>query len=320
MPNLRARPAVRRVNRTIHVPKVVRAAIKPDKKVLKKIRTVNKASKSANKPAPAVVSGRVKLQSVGKAQNQLNNRIKKKRKTVVKHISRDISDASKKKLREIRGTQKGRILVIVGNGPSVLEIELGKLRSQPRVDVMSINKPDGRVWPTKHWLFCDGSQLKRHLALWEDYKGHIFNTTAIKEKKNSIQIKNLGGEGFSKDLLKGFHVGRSSVYAAMQVALWLGYDHVFIVGVDMRSVTIDGKEMMHYYGVNPDVKPEHRAKRFDNEAKYYNFAARTLSEAERSRFTFCSSYLKYEFAKKFNVIGHKDAARVILDTASCIGE
>jgi len=248
----------------------------------------------------------------GKAQNSLSNRVRKRKQPIIRHVSRDISPASKRRLQEVRGAGKGKVLIIIGNGPSILEIELAKLKSNPKIDMMSINKPDNRVWPTRHWLFCDGSQLKRNRDTWEQYGGTVFNTTAIESRSNSIQIKNLGGEGFSRDLLKGFNVGRSSVYAAMQVALWLDYDHIYIVGVDMCAVRIDGKEMMHYYGINPDVRPEHRAKRFDNEAKFYNFASRNLSDPIRARFTFCSSYLKYEFADKFRKIDHKKAAATIL--------
>jgi hypothetical protein len=221
---------------------------------------------------------------------------------------------SRKALSGLKNIGKGKVLVIVGNGPSVIESELEKLTGHSRIHIMSINKPETRVWPSKYWLFCDHTQLKRHQDLWQSYKGTIFNTTAIKQKKkNSIQIRNLGGQGFSNDMLNGFYLGRSSCFAAMQVALWMGYDHIYLFGVDMRSVRINGEMKTHYYGVNPDVQPKNREARFDQEAKHYSRAAEILSEEDRKRFTFCSSYLRYKFANRFRQIDHKEAADKILE-------
>ena len=56
----------------------------------------------------------------------------------------------------------------------------------------------------------------------------------------------------------------------------------------MSTNGINGK--LHFYGVNPDVDPQIRKDRFKNEAKHYSYAAKQLSEEERSLFTFCSSY------------------------------
>tara|TARA_R110000868_G_scaffold45841_18_gene151849 strand:- start:164 stop:1609 length:1446 start_codon:yes stop_codon:yes gene_type:complete len=45
-----------------------------------------------------------------------------------------------------------------------------------------------------------------------------------------MQFKNIGGKGFSKDASKGIHIGRSSVFAAMQIGLWMGYEKIYIFG------------------------------------------------------------------------------------------
>ena len=135
---------------------------------------------------------------------------------------------------------------------------------------MSINKPDQRVWPTDYWLFCDPSQYTRNRDYWDSYTGIILNSTSVNHTKpNSMQIRNLGGMGFSRNLDEGFHIGRSSVYVAMQVAYWMKYEHIFILGVDMCSVVVDGKPITWHYGQNPDVTVPERLKRFENEAKNY---------------------------------------------------
>jgi hypothetical protein len=234
-------------------------------------------------------------------------------KPTVKIITRDPPEASVRRIRELRNSCVGRILVIIANGPSVSEVDTTKLLGQPRIDIMSINRPDMRVWPTKYWLFCDISQLKRHNSLWSSYDGYIFNSTMILDSRpGTIFIKNKPGMGFSTDLTTGFHIGRSSVYAAMQVANWLGYDKIYILGIDMGAIKVDGKETLHFYGINPDCTSDNRKKRFAEEAKYYEDAVHILPAEIRKKFYFCSSYNNFKFLDQFNRVDHKMAISNIL--------
>ena len=224
----------------------------------------------------------------------------------------DVSAEHLHKIAKLKDTKKGKVLVIIGNGPSIMEVRLQDLKNRPDLEMLMINKPDDRVWPTDHWAFFDVSQIRRHAHYWDHYEGTLFNSTAIKkEKSGSIQFKNLGGTGFSKDLDKGLFIGRSSVYASMQIALWMNYDKIFIFGCDMNPTGINGK--LHFYGTNPDVDPEIRKSRFQNEAQYYSDAANQLTEQEREKFYFCSSYNKWDFIRKYKYLDHKDAIRYILE-------
>jgi len=335
MIQLRARPAVKRVNRGIKLPKTVRTILRPNPAIARQLQEVNQGVQIINKRQPKSIQrpGRkgIAPKSVISTPRHRTPRIPHtvsrvrivaearrprsiRRKTpVIRYTSAEMTPQSRKVLTSLRNIGKGKVLIIVGNGPSIIEAELEKLTDHPRIHIMSINKPEMRVWPSKYWLFCDHTQLKRHNDLWQSYKGTIFNTTAIKQqRKNAIQIRNLGGQGFSQDLLKGFYLGRSSCFAAMQVALWMGYDHIYMFGVDMRSVRINGEMKTHYYGVNPDVQPKNREARFDQEAKHYDYAAESLPDEDRKRFTFCSSYLRYKFADRFGRMDHHKAASQIL--------
>ena len=259
------------------------------------------------KPANTAVSRAVKRNKV----NQVN------RKSQVRYVSRDIDNDSLAKIKQLRNSGKNRILLIIGNGPSINEVDLAALRKCPNVDTLSINKPDQRIWPTTYWAFFDMSQLRRHEDLWNNYSGIIFNSTAIKrQKEKGLQVKNLGGKGFSRDLVKGLHIGRSSVYAAMQIGLWMNYEHVYIFGCDMNPDGLDGK--LHFYGTNPDVKPEIRKDRFKKEAEYYDFAADMLSNEDRSKYTFCSSENKWPFVSRYNKLDHKLATPHIIDHSAKI--
>ena len=238
------------------------------------------------------------------------------RKTQVKYITANVNAASIAKTQSLWNTGKGKLLIIVGNGPSISEAPLEKLKNKPKIDTLSINKPDERLWPTTHWAFFDGSQIRRHETLWSGYNGNIFNSTAIKkQKQNSMQFKNIGGRGFSRDASKGIHIGRSSVYAAMQIGMWMNYEQVYIFGCDMDPGGINGK--LHFYGDNPDVDPEIRKKRFKDEATHYDNAASILTPEERSLFTFCSLGVNpWPFLKLFSTLRHMEAVDEILEHAS----
>jgi hypothetical protein len=240
----------------------------------------------------------------------VNKVVKKANGAKVHYVTREISDDSKRKINKIKSYGIGKILIIIANGPSINEVELNRLRGYNNIDTMSINRPDQRIWPTTHWAFCDPSQYTAYKDLWETYSGTIINSTGISHlKENSIQIKNIGGFGFSFDLIKGFYIGRSTTYANMQTALWMAYDKVYIFGVDMCEVN----GVLHFYGVNPAVPPEKRIQRFAQEAKYYEYAAANMSEADRSKFVFCSSYNQWPFVEKFNRLDHAGAIDHILN-------
>jgi hypothetical protein len=97
----------------------------------------------------------------------------------------------------------------------------------------------------------------------------------------------------------------------MQIGLWMGYEHIFIFGCDMNAEGLNGK--LHFYGQNPDVKPENRSGRFAKEAESYDFAANNLSPEERSKFTFCTEYNPFSFVHKFNLISHRVAVSQMID-------
>lgn len=309
MPNniinrLAVAPTIARRHQIIVIPKAIRPIVRPIGTV-KIVRQAEQRRDIANRLVPKQPT----LQLVTTKPRALKPKRLSKRKNEPRLITPNASTIDLERIRNIRGIGRGRILVIIGNGPSLIEIEPEELRENQLIDTMSVNKPDGRVWPTKFWAYFDPSQLRRHSALIDGYNGTIFNSTSLrKARPNTIQLKNLGKKDFSRDLLQGFNIGRSSVYAAMQIGLWLDYDHIYILGCDMLE--INGK--LHFYGVNPDVKPEERKRRFEAEASYYENAAEVLPEQERKRFTFCSSYNPYPFVDKFGRLDHRTAIKSII--------
>lgn len=210
---------------------------------------------------------------------------------------------------KIKESGISKVAVIIGNGPSAAYAPLDLLKSRDKIDIISINKPDARVWPSKYWLFCDNSQYRRHVELWNAYNGTIINATSVTHnRQNAMRVKCRSGKGFSRDIINGFYIGRSSVYAALQVAMWLEYDDIYVFGLDMCAV--DGK--LYPWGSNPDVNDDTRAKRFKLEAEHYDWASKNLSDAERAKIHICSKFNTWPFMEKFERLDETLAVDVIL--------
>lgn len=230
--------------------------------------------------------------------------VKSRKEPRVSYLSRAVDPVNIEKARRLRNNGQGKILAIIGNGPSINDIDLRILKNRPGLEFLSINHPDPRIWPTDYWAFFDQSQANRHAALWDDYNGTIFNSVSIQRRKlGTIQFRNLGARQFSKNLTDGICIGRSSVFAAMQIALWMDFYKIYIFGVDMNPSS-DLKNL-HFYGTNPDVLPETRAQRFEKEAEYYMTAWDAMTEQERSKFVFCSSINPWPFMKHFQSRDHR---------------
>jgi len=217
------------------------------------------------------------------------------------------------KIRELKQVGKDKVLVMVACGPSINEIPIEQLSGNPRIDIMSINKPDKRLWPTTYWAFCDMSQYNRNKELWDAFTGTIVNSSSVKvSHRKQVRIRTRSGQGFARDLTNGFYIGRSTTYANLQTALWMGYERIYLFGCDMGAVN----GQMHFYGKNPDVSDDNRAERFAREAEHYQYAASTLLEEERHKFYFCSSHNKWPFVKAFNYRDHKTVIHEIIEYAN----
>lgn len=219
--------------------------------------------------------------------------------------------SSPKPVNALRNMGSNRVLIMIAAGPSINEVSFQKIKDLPDVDFMCINQPNKEVWPSKFWAFCDQSQFERNKQIWADYNGIIINSTNVRERKgNQYVLNGKPGLGFATDVSGGYHIGRSSTYANMQIAYYMNYEKIFIFGLDMAA---DSSGNTHYYGVNPHVSKNDRIKRFAAEAESYNWAGKNTSKEVRDRFVLCSSLLKWPFVDYFTRIDHKVAVDHILD-------
>ena len=297
--------------------KIIKATNKPKiKAVVQQRKPVQKVVASKPKtittPKQATKNARKAVQNYSTKQERIKKeQLNKQLRRTPYNPTRDINVNAINKLKNVG---VGRTLVMLACGPSINEVDFAPLFDHPLIDLMCINKPNAKAWAhTKYWAFCDQSQYNRNTDLFFSCSQTILNSTAVKARRAEKQtvIKSVSGNGFSRDLTRGYHIGRSTVYANMQTALWMNYDKVYIFGIDMCEVG----GQLHFYGVNPDVKPSDRVKRFKIESDHYLRAYHIMKEEERAKFKICTSYNKWEFAELFGKIDHKIAINIILGRA-----
>lgn len=303
-PQRHSAPSAARPQQVVPAHRVAQPAIKPIPR--NKPVTITQNEQRANRPQPVGYINRTqqRIVSPNRAISLVENRRSRSQIENMEQYTQSIM--------RLKNIGIGKILVILANGPSVNEIPIEQLNNVANIDMMCINKPNKKVWPTKFWSFCDQSQYTRNQADWDMYQGTIITATAVRARhKRQVLIKNVSGTGFSKDLVHGYYIGRSSTYAGMQLALWMNYDKVYIFGCDMSAV--NGK--LHFYGQNPDVNNENRIERFKQEGESFMYAAQNLNAEERQKFVFCSNYNKFKFIEYFPKLDHLTAIQSILETA-----
>jgi hypothetical protein len=292
---------------------ILRNAIKvqPKQKLLQNRQIIIKQKilpKSNVQKTNAIINPLIKPKIIDLRRN--NNVVLGKRRERKETI---IKDENFYKVEHLKGRGIGRILVMIGCGPSVNEVDFKPILNNSRIETMVINKPYPPVWPSNYWAFCDNSQYQRNKEEFDKYNGLLLNSVAIqKRKSNQIIIRPKSykeGRGFSLNLCEGYFIGRSSIYANMQTAHWMGYEKIYIFGIDMCE--IPGKPL-HAYGTNPDVDPKIRKSRFKFEAEHYLWAAENLPTEIKNKFVICSSYNPWPFANKFPRLDHKIAIDGIL--------
>ena len=226
---------------------------------------------------------------------------------------RDRVPEDSKPVSELRYQGRGKTLVIVANGPTHKQAALTELKGRDNIHLMTINKPDDRIWPTDYWLFCDPALRSRYDRYWQDYSGITINTRHVTETKpNCVKLQTIADRTFSNDLENGVHIGRSSTYVGLQVAMYMDFAKVFVFGCDMGRV--DG--LLYPWGDNPDAPSHLREQRFAKEALSFQYFADNSAEEQRDKVVFCSLENTWPFVQRFKSIDHLSAVETILREAA----
>lgn len=182
------------------------------------------------------------------------------------------------RLKEFQGKYSGRRCFIIGNGPSLCNQDLNRLKDEISFAANRIYRIyDQCIWRPTFWMCVDpyiirddhkiieglpglkfiSDQCKRYGVKSDETLYMIHNHQPYYINKYSERIK----VPFSSDVSKRFEAGETVTYNAIQFAAYMGFREMYLLGVDHSySQTMDSKGKLRinkgikdYFG---DVKTE----------------------------------------------------------------
>ncbi len=145
------------------------------------------------------------------------------------------------RLSSLRDRHRDERCVILANGPSLNRFPLGFLRKE---QVIGMNKiflglAKFRIYPryyiavNQHVIEQSANAIKQlHCVRFIDDRSR--QAGILKEDALTHFMVEKTAIPFSKDLAAGYHQGHTVTYAALQVAYFLGYRQVVLLGLDHR--------------------------------------------------------------------------------------
>ena len=142
---------------------------------------------------------------------------------------------------ELYNTHKGETALIVGNGPSLKDVPLEFLKAYPTFGLNRINLMDD-FEPFYHVAVNPLVLEQFGTEILNDYKGKVRRfflrqdwlpkVPGLSEQPAVVPIRSLSNEKFYVDPRAGLYEGFTVTFVAMQIAYWMGFKTVLLVGVD----------------------------------------------------------------------------------------
>lgn len=167
---------------------------------------------------------------------------------------------------DFKGVHAGKRLFILASGPSLSGLDLAPLR---RRLVMGLNRsillhPDTQYHcAMDHRLFVEYAEAFAGVRYMFTIEGRPFG----------VGLRLLGAEGFSWDLAEGIYSGYTVSYFALQVAVYMGFQEVCFLGLDLRHE--EGRT--HFFG-SDYCSRNHEDTEFPRMRRMFEQAAPVLAE------------------------------------------
>lgn len=166
------------------------------------------------------------------------------------------------KIKTIRNIHQGKRCFIIGNGPSLKYEDLEKLRAHGEI-CFGLNRIYKAYpytqWRPNYYVVVDYMILKLDHAKIRELEGAKFIRHSYKfvEKWDEKEIYEFNGLAYfpgrpqiSFDMYQGVYLGNTVAYDAMQIALYMGFEEIYLLGVDMTSGVRPEDEGAHFYNVS----------------------------------------------------------------------
>ena len=166
---------------------------------------------------------------------------------------------SSRNLGRLRDAHRGERCVIIGNGPSLNQTDLGLLRTEKTFGLNRIYLMYDRLGfePTYHVVVnalvveqCADDLVRVPSPLFSTWP----NRRHLAGHPNAAFLQKVIGPLFSLDPRRGIWEGATVTYVAMQLAYFMGFEEVVLVGVDHSFAT---KGPAHEVVTSTGADPNH---------------------------------------------------------------
>lgn len=152
----------------------------------------------------------------------------------------------------------GRPCYVVGGGPSLRGFDFELLRGELTIGanrVFEFFAPtillaiDSRFY---RWVYEGkyGEEALRKLVAFKGPKVGV--RISAPHVPGVVEIKSLGARGPIVPISEGIYHGNNSGYSAVALALALGADPVYVLGIDLRYAGPEGAKVSHFHSGHPE--------------------------------------------------------------------
>lgn len=160
------------------------------------------------------------------------------------------------KLKKLKGTKNGKACFIIGNGPSLcpedLE-EIGKMGFESFAANKIYKIFESTSWRPTYYAVVDWKGIDEEDAstmqiphmFFSDYywrKHNITNPNSYVFYGNRLTDSKLSSFRFSDDITKQIYVKGSVTYTNFQIAMYMGYSTIYLIGMDNSYAYVMGRD------------------------------------------------------------------------------
>ena len=154
-----------------------------------------------------------------------------------------------KRIKQFKDIHKGEDCFIIGNGPSLNKMDLSKLNGYHTFGLNKIFMIFEKVkFDLSYLVAVNDLVVEQCKPVYEDFEVPIFlshpaaSKANIADKNHIHRLYDLNTWSFYEDISEPIHAGWTVTYVAMQIAYYMGFKRVFLIGVDHSFKQSIGKE------------------------------------------------------------------------------
>lgn len=188
------------------------------------------------------------------------------------------------------GRHAGERCVIIGNGPSLNDLDLSLLRDEWTIGVNSIFLADSIDFPLSYYVVEDSLVMKENIDAIKAYQaGYKFFPSIYREMYDDVSVEegSLGGVSyfnmnggfyvgqspnfciprFSTDASQRMYCGQSVTIINLQLAYYMGFSEVYVIGMDFSYTIPDDAEIDGNHILSTGDDPNHFHKDYFGKGK-----------------------------------------------------